>query len=286
MFRKIMSLIFAVSLLMLSVSAAEEAEAGLFGELIATDYSDERLAALDAAAEKVSVSQTAGSATVEVSQAYYEGNRVFISYTVSGPAEVLDGLELENGSYADIIAGGEAPQENGPAIGWKECVVPEDETADPQTFCLAYRTPESEEKRLLSFTVRHNVCDRYLQGVSQTASFQAQASLYTGKVDLMGTVRIISPEQAASWSAWMEGAEDTGTDVIGSWNLYQNGEPVSVDLFGAAEVNGTDEVVFSVMFPFLEDLSGLTLVPEYSEGGEKPDEAIVLELTDQEQPES
>jgi hypothetical protein len=36
------------------------------------------------------------------------------------------------------------------------------------------------------------------------------------------------------------------------------------------------------MFPFLDDLSGLTLVPEYSEAGDKPDEAIVLEPVNQE----
>ena len=82
----------------------------------------------------------------------------------------------------------------------------------------------------------------------------------------------------------MEGTEDTGTDVISCWNLYQNGEPVSADLFGETAVNGTEEVVFAVMFPFMEDLGGLALVPEYSEGGEKPDEAIARELTDPEQP--
>ena len=65
-------------------------------------------------------------------------------------------------------------------------------------------------------------------------------------------------------------------DVISCWNLYRNGELVSVDLFGASEVL-TDGLVFSVMFPYMEDLSGLSLVPEYSEAGEKPDEAIVLE---------
>ena len=96
-------------------------------------------------------------------------------------------------------------------------------------------------------------------------------------MDLKGTVVLISPEQAASWIAWQEGEEETGTDVIACWNLYQNGELVSCDLSGASEVL-TDGVVFSVMFPYMEDLSGLTLVPEYSAGGEKPDEAIPLEL--------
>ena len=39
-----------------------------------------------------------------------------------------------------------------------------------------------------------------------------------------------------------------------------------------------DGVAFPVMFPYMEDLSGLTLVPEYSDAGEKPEEAIVLQL--------
>ena len=48
-----------------------------------------------------------------------------------------------------------------------------------------------------------------------------------GKADLKGTVRLVSPEQAASWIAWMD------------------------------------------------DLTGLTLVPEYSLAGESTEEAIV-----------
>ena len=100
-------------------------------------------------------------------------------------------------------------------------------------------------------------------------------------MDLKGIVILTSPEQAASWLAWQEGKEGTGTDVISSWNLYQNGELVSYDLFGASEVH-EDDVTFSVMFPFMEDLSGLSLVPEYSGAGEKTDEAIILEPMDQE----
>ena len=190
---------------------------------------------------------------------------------------VLDGLELADGGYADIIAGGETPAADGTTIGWKECIVPEDELADTQTFCLAYRLPDSGEKHLLPFTVERHDYDRYLRGVSEAGACRAWAILYTGKVDLKGIVSLTSPEQAASWIAWQEGAEGNGTDVIVCWNLYQNGELVSADLFGESAVNGTEEITFSVMFPWMEDLSGLTLVPEYSEGGEKPDEAIVLE---------
>ncbi len=284
MYRKVMALFISITLFILLTSAAAESEAGLFSQLIESDCTDERLAALDEAAETISVSQTTGDVTVEISQAYYEGNRIFISYKVSGPAMVLDGLELENGAYTDIIAGGETNLKEKLTAGWKECIVPQDEITDPQTFCLAYKTSGSDEKQLLKFTLKHNEYDQILQGVSPATDYQAHAILCMGKVDLKGSVILTSPEQAASWLAWQEGKE-TGTDVIACWNLYQNNELVSCDLFGASEVL-TDGVAFSVIFPLMEDLSGLTLVPEYSEGGEKPEEAIVLELMNQESEES
>ena len=267
---------------MVSFPAALASEGGLFEKMIETEYSDERLSRLDEIAETVSVSQNEGGITVEVRQAYYEGNRVYISYTASAPIEEQDGLELEDGSYADIIAGGSVQQEDGSIIGWKECIVPEDELANTQTFCLVYRIAGSEEKRMLKFTLKQNAYDQYLQGDSPAAAYQAWTILYMGKIDLKGIVVITSPEQAASWIAWQEGKESTGTDVIACWNLYQNGELVSADLFGESAVNGTDEVVFSVMYPYIDDLSGLTLVPEYSEAGEKMDEAIRLETASQE----
>ena len=281
MFRKSVAWILAVSLLAVSFSAAFAAERGLFGEMNETEYSDERLSRLDEIAETLSLSQTEGGVTVEVSQAYYEGNRVYISYRASGRILEQDGLDLEDGSYADIIAGGSVQREDGSVIGWKECIVPEDELADPQTFCLVYRTPESDEKRMLKFTLKQHAYDRFLQGTSPAADYQARAILYTGKADLKGAVILTSPEQAASWLAWQEGGEETGTDVIACWNLYQNGELVSCDLFGASEVL-TDGMAFSVMFPYMEDLSGLSLVPEYSSGGEKYNEAIPLEPMAQE----
>ncbi len=282
MTKKAMAFILAVIWAMVSFPAALASEGGLFAKMIETEYADERLSRLDEIAETVSVPQNEGGITVEVSQAYYEGNRVYVSYTASAPIEEQDGLELEDGSYADIIAGGSVQQEDGSIIGWKECIVPEDELANTQTFCLVYRIAGSEEKRMLKFTLKQNAYDQYLQGDSPAAAYQARTILYMGKIDLKGIVVITSPEQAASWIAWQEGKESTGTDVIACWNLYQNGELVSADLFGESAVNGTDEVVFSVMYPYIDDLSGLTLVPEYSEAGEKMDEAIRLETASQE----
>ena len=134
-----------IALFIDSISVASASETGLFREMMETEYTDERLEAIDDAAETVSISQTTGQTTVEISQAYYEGNRIYISYHVNGAAEILDGLELEDGSFADITAGGEVHQDDGTVIGWRECIVPEDELAETQTFCLAYKIPESEE---------------------------------------------------------------------------------------------------------------------------------------------
>lgn len=279
MFKKGLFLFLTAFLLICSVSLASAS--GLFSELNETDYADERLPVLDEVADVVSVSQTIDSVTVEVSQAYYEGNRVYVSYKATEQIYEQDGLELEDGSYADIIAGGKVQKEDGSVIGWKECIVPEDELADTQTFFLEYSIPETAEKRKLGVALNRHEYSQFLSGVSTVESYQARAFMYIGKVDLKGIVVLTSPEQAASWHAWQEGADSTGTDVISCWNLYQNGELVSCDLFGESAVN-EDDVTFAVMFPFMEDVSGLTLVPEYSDAGEKPDEAIALEQMNEE----
>ena len=276
---KKMVLLFAASLMIFSTSLASAT--GLFSEMNETEYADERLPILDEVADTVSTTQTEGSVTVEISQAYYEGNRVYISYKASSQILEQDGLILEDGSYADIIAGGKVQKEDGSVIGWKECIVPEDELADTQTFFLEYSIPETAEKRKLGVALNRHEYSQFLSGVSTVESYQARAFMYIGKVDLKGIVVLTSPEQAASWHAWQEGADSTGTDVISCWNLYQNGELVSCDLFGESAVN-EDDVTFAVMFPFMEDISGLTLVPEYSDAGEKPDEAIALEQMNEE----
>ena len=277
MFRKAFILLLAVSLTVFSfISASAD---GLFGELARNEGADERLAVLDKIAEPVTAYFTTNLFSVEISQAYYEGNRIYVSYKARGSEIVIqDGLELSDDSYADIIAGEEVEQEDGSIIGWKECVVPDENAADTLTVSLVFSTSfESADMSTVSFTLNRNGYSRFLRGISPAGAYRAEAELFMGKVDLKGVVRLVSPEQAASWIAWQEGEEETGTDVIGCWNLYQNGEPVSVDLYGASRVNGTEEVIFEIMYPRMDDLSGLTLVPEYSLGGEKAEEAIALE---------
>lgn len=200
---------------------------------------------------------------------------------------------MDDGTYLDIVAGYQKEQVDGTILGWKECIIPEGKELDSLTFKVPFcwytmirfqdyttykETVESSENDSINFTLNRNNSFQYLQGASQVASYQATTQLAMGNVDIKGTIRIVSPEQAASWIAWQEGEEETGTDVISCWNLYQNGELVSADLYGASEIIGTDEVVFEVMFPHMDDINGLILVPEYSEGGEIQDEAIALEF--------
>ncbi len=131
-----------------------------------------------------------------------------------------DGLELDDGTYLDIVAGYETKMADGTVLGWKECIIPEGKEADSLTFKMnfwwytairfqdytTYReTIGSSENDSISFTLNRNNSFQYLQGASQVPSYQATAEVSMGKVDIKGTIRIISPEQAASWIAWQEG---------------------------------------------------------------------------------
>ena len=52
---------------------------------------------------------------------------------------------------------------------------------------------------------------------------------------------------------------------------------VSASAAAASEAAAAGEAVYEVLYPRPEDLSGLSLVPEYTGAGEKPDEAILPE---------
>ncbi len=57
-------------------------------------------------------------------------------WTFDKIAGIEDGIELEDGKYADIIAGEEAYLEDGTISGWKECKMPAVEVSDTMTFKL------------------------------------------------------------------------------------------------------------------------------------------------------
>lgn len=84
------SVIFALLLTLLMAGAAVAAGLGLFGQIGEKLGTDARLPGLDAVSEPVGLSfTTEEGVTVTIDQAYYDGTRVFISYTKTGPFDVL-----------------------------------------------------------------------------------------------------------------------------------------------------------------------------------------------------
>ena len=175
MFKKTIAMILIVSIVFCAASAASAPGSGLFSELSQSEDADERMSALAEACEDVpAFLTTEEGCTVEIGEAYYEGDRVFVSYRISAvtdlielyegapeagiewervlenwiPADipayypdvkkenewldgqgqrwlkapycnVMDGIDLEDGSYADFIAGNEMRLADGTVIGWK-----------------------------------------------------------------------------------------------------------------------------------------------------------------------
>lgn len=82
--------VFAMLMTILMASAALAAGLGLFGQLGESGEGDARLSGLERVAESVGATfTTADGVTITVDQAYYDGSRVFISYTKSGPFDVV-----------------------------------------------------------------------------------------------------------------------------------------------------------------------------------------------------
>lgn len=81
-------LILAAVLALLMTSAALAASLGIFGQLSTGRNNDERLPELEKVAIPLSTTLvTDDGVTVEIGQAYYEGDRVFVSYRLSGKLE-------------------------------------------------------------------------------------------------------------------------------------------------------------------------------------------------------
>ena len=95
-----------------------------------------------------------------------------------------------------------------------------------------------------------------------------------GQVDLKGTVTVTC---SAVWATQMNDWEATGADMINAWNLYQNGVRISSD--GTEGISCADEttLVYYLLYPRMNSLDGLTLVPEYARSGEHMDEALTIQ---------
>ena len=101
------SAILAIALIVVTMTAALAAGLGLFGELAHNPNTDNRLTQLDEVAEPMSVSLiTDDGIIVEIGQAYYEGNRVFMSYRLSGnlfSVELHEGAPEEDYSWSEVL---------------------------------------------------------------------------------------------------------------------------------------------------------------------------------------
>ena len=79
------SAILVIAFIILSMAAALAAGFGLFGELAQNPRGDKRLSEVEKVADSIEREWTTEDGiTIRIEQAYYEGNRVFISYRLSG----------------------------------------------------------------------------------------------------------------------------------------------------------------------------------------------------------
>lgn len=86
-----MGLILALILVLLTTTVAVAEALGLFGQIGQQEHSDGRLPKLEqVSTEMDKVFDVGNGVTVTVHQAYYDGSRVFISYAVDGPHDVLE----------------------------------------------------------------------------------------------------------------------------------------------------------------------------------------------------
>ena len=340
------SAILVIVLIVVSMTAALAAGLGLFGELSQNQDSKGKLTELENISETVSASiTTEDGITIEIGQAYYEGNRVYVSYRLSGnlasaalyegipekdivwtetlenfvcaeqlvndrpelqklnawldgkgqrwgttvEAGMHDGMHLEDGTRLDIIDGDDVIQKDGSVLGWREFEIPEEKQKDTITIkARLFRTKqiifqdgstlkrkvERGEETEVFFSLHRNDNYIYLKGTFSTDAYQAQAELALGKVDMHGTIRVTSPEWAKIWLD-LEALEKM--DIIDSWNLYQNGQLISTHGTEGMRAVENEGLIYELVLPRMDNVEGLTLVPEYGKSGEHQDEAISIE---------
>lgn len=341
------SMVIAIVLIILSITAAVAAGLGLFEKLSKGENADVRLKPLSENAEKIAVKATTdGGVTVEIDEAYYEGNRVFVSFRMTGnvdSTEVYDGVpdrEYEWGEEREdyimaeyytsddeiiqqkidlmdgkgqrwMVSRGATPnepvyfmdgtfmqnhqsffqrQEDGSWIGWKECAVPEDKTAESLTLKLKlteydsvsfqdyttfHECFEDIKETEIPFTVVRNDNLIRLEGSTRTETYEAKAEFTCGQIDLQGNVTVSgeAPEEWADYWDHFEKYQETGKDMdsIMTWILIKDGEEIE-------PVNEEPDLRGSAWLAFerMDDLEGLSLAPLYSDTWIHLDEAIPL----------
>ena len=343
-------LVLALILMLMMSSVAVAAGLGLFGQLGQQENADARLPALDMASTPMEkVFTTPEGVTVTINQAYYDGSRVFVSYTVAGPTKfaetgegkpdivnydwrkdgvhyadeihdtsaagqqlaawldgsaprwgklssvyVSDNMDMADGTNLNIIGGGDEDvyQADGSYINWKECEIPADKAADEITVCLAvytnertyYQTADSlyysfggvTQRNQFEFTIQKSAVTE-LTGSGKGADWTAEANLTLSAIDMKGEIIVEGPEGWTDiWTSW----ENPGKlDYINDWKLYVNGaEAEGYNLDGSVWTLEDGKVAFGICYKLDALNADLKLVPVYRYAGEKPEEAIALQV--------
>ena len=203
-----------------------------------------------------------------------------------------DGLFFQDGTYLDIIGGDIRLLPDGTVLGWKECEVPVERTADTLACkAVLFRSASTYQKtdqglrsafeRVgentdIPFTVRRDEEAIPLTGESTVEGvYQARAALFLSRLDLKGEIQVKAP------AAWMKALLDwdfsEANDLIMDWALYAGSEridtPMSVDGIGP---NEDGLLCYRLLMRHGGQTADLRLVPVYEYSGEHPEEAIPL----------
>ena len=288
--------------------------------------------------------------TVEIGEVYYEGDRVYVSYRVTGDmvkvelhegapegitewkqtheneiaAEQMssdnpeaqkglewldgkgqrwtetwsfglsDGLDLEDGNYADIVDGDSEYKEDGTLVGWKKCKIPQESKKDTLTFKLIlsrghsiafqdyttyHRNYERGEKTEICFTLSKDERVQCKTGTLHTDGYDVKAEIISGRDELRCTITLtgVSEDWENAVNTWNseDFTEMTMPDIITGWNLYQNGSYFNTDDV-VMYTTGPATVTYEIMVPGKDNGSDLKLVPVYEESGEHAKETVYL----------
>ncbi len=346
-------------LTLMMMGAAVAAGLGLFGQMAGSNPdADSRLMELDTVSTCINrvfslTEDTEPPVLLTVEQAYYDGTRVFISYTLTGPISkvqtysgtpdaaewddvredtvlaemwgsedpavqamfeyldgteprwgrsagygVHDGLQLEDGTYLEIIGGDYRLLEDGSIVGWKECEVPAGAAADElnvqigtflrdtvyyqdgRTLRIDYRTNMRETNAWHTFTVTRAGQSQTLTGSVDAGEWSAVANMTLSAVDIKGEIVIKAPQTWLDfWLDWEYSGETP--DYIHDWYVYEDG--VKLDghnLNGRVGSGGEGELVYYLCYQHVNPASEIVLVPRFSDSGVHLDEAIVLKIAE------
>ncbi len=304
----------------------------------------------DAAGQATVSVTTEDGITVEIGEAYFEGDRVYVSYRLSGNtsrvelhegapegidewkyvrencvaaeefsaddpeaqkaiewldgkgqrwtegtyAGFLDGLELADGNFADMLDGEDKYLEDGSLTGWRKCLIPKESLADTLTFKLVLsrsrtiqfqdgttfsRNAERGEKTEIPFTLKADDRVVYQTGSLEIEGYTAKADIACGREELVCAVVLtgLDGEWVKAVDTWNSEAftEMEMPDIITGWNLYQNDNWFNTE-DAVMYTTGEDEVTYEIVVPGKDNGNDLKLVPVYETSGEHAKETIWL----------